>query len=72
MATHGRGGRGGKGKERKRRGEEDYWDMAYIRFSNPSRDGRKRGEAVEKEDSSAGLTCEYWTCAAFLLYPSLR
>lgn len=69
MVTQGRGGQR-KGKEG--RGEKDYWDMAYIRFSNPGRDGRNRGEVVKKEDASAGLTCEDWTCAASPLYPSLR
>lgn len=32
--------------KKKRRGEEDYWDMAYIRFSGPG-----RGEGGERRDS---------------------
>lgn len=58
--------------KKKRRGEEDYWDMAYIRFSGPGRGegGERRDSRKKKEDASARLTCGDWTCSA-LLTPSI-
>lgn len=63
------GGYPGEGKGKEKRGEEDYWDLAYIHSSAQQR-WEERGETVKKEDASAGLTCGDWTCSA-LCAPSI-